>query len=505
MKSDLLITKLKINWILPLLVVFLSSPVLNAHAQSDLNQFKHIIKEDSTLIHGLAGYDATLRQDILTVGLHPEVLTKMSEIQTSSRSTFKNIVEEYDRDTQFGLYELSRYPDLIKALAKDGKKTKKEIDQIITAYPEDIHEAAKSYGRKRFNALNAIYHLNEKNGDDFRQLISTYSMEFQTSIQRLLDYPEVLSTMSENIEFTRLAGSVHQQYPKEMSSELEQMHNRIKAQKEAELADYQKQLKEDPEAYKEMLEAAEQFAAEESATQDIKQPIEREVEVIHVNHYSYWYGYPHWYGYPYWRPYPWYYHTGFYYGPGGGMIFIGMPSYWYVGWHHRYYPNRYHHLTYHYYRHAHRHPRSHYNFNRSVNININKNVNINRNDLAKIDHRKGNIIRPAVQPGNNMGNPTQLPAVKPESRPNTRPTTRPAQQPATRPSTRPTQQPTTRPSTRPTQQPATRPSTRPATPPVRYNNYRSNESFRQNWSRPATPPRPVTRPGGGGSRPARRR
>jgi len=310
--------------------------------------------------------------------------------------------------------------------------------------------------------------------------------------------------MSENIEFTRLAGSVYQQYPKEMSSELEQMHNRVKAQKEAELADYQKQLEEDPEAYKEMLEAAEQFAAEESATQDIKQPVEREVEVVHVNHYSYWYGYPHWYGYPYWRPYPWYYHTGFYYGPGGGMIFIGMPSYWYVGWHHRYYPNRYHHLTYHYYRHAHRHPRSHYNFNRSVNININKNININRNDLAKIDNLKGNIMRPAVQHGKKIGHPTKRPAVKPATRPTTKPATRPIQKPTTRPTTRPAQKPTTRPSNRPTQQPATRPETRPATPPVRYNNYRSNESFRQNWSRPATPPRPITRPGGE-SRPARRR
>ncbi len=496
MKSALQTKQSKLNWLLLLMAVLLSAPTQNVQAQSDLSKFKQIIKEDSTLIYGLAGYDVTLRQDILTIGLHPEVLIKMLEIQTSSRSTFQNIVDPYDRDTQFGLYELSRYPDLITDLAKDGKRSKKEVEQIITTYPQDIHDAAKNYGRKQFDAINAIYSLNKKNTAEFKQLISTYPMAFQTSIQRLLDYPEVLSTMSENIEFTRLAGSVYQQYPREMGEALEQMHNQVKTQKEAELADYKKQLDEDPEAYQEMLEAAEQFAAEESATQDIKQPVEHEVEVVHVNHYSYWYGYPNWYGYPYWRPYPWYYHTGFYYGPGGGMIFIGMPSYWYVGWHHRYYPNRYPHLTYHYYRHSHRHPHSHYGFNRSVNINIDKNVNINRNDLSKIDNRKGHIMRPAAQPGNNINNPAQRPALKPETRPTTRPNARPVQQPATKPATRP--------ANRPAQQPATRPATRPTSPPVNYNNYRSNENFQQNWSRPATPPRPVTRPGGGGT-PARRR
>ncbi len=468
----------------------------NSVAQTDRNQLRKVIKEDSSLLNGLAGYDETIRKDILTVAQEVQVVTKLKEMQEDAQNSFQHIIKDFDRDTQFGIYELSRYPDLLKELTIEGKLKKRDIENIILSYPQDIHEAALKYGRKRYKALAAIDQLNEKNQQGFETLIGKYDDDFQRSIRRLLDTPEVLSTMAENYEFTRLAGSVYKQYPEEMNAKLEVLHNQIKAQKEQELADYQEKLKEDPEAYQEMLDAAEQFASEEMTNKSITDPVTKEVEVVHVNHYSYWYGYPYWYSYPYWRPYPWYYHTGFYYGP-RGVVFIGMPSYWYVGWHHRYYPNRYPHLTYHYYRHSHRHPRSYYNFNRTVNVNINNNINIDRGNLARIDNNRGKIIPKQW--------PNERPAVRPDVRPETRPAQRPSTRPETRPSTRPSQpstrptQPSTRPSqpsTRPTQ-PSTRPATRPA-PKTNYNNYRSNESFRQNWSRPSTPAtRPATRPSGG--------
>ena len=491
-------------------ILFLLCAIL-APAQSDLSQFMSIIKKDSTLINGLAGYDASVRKDILTAAQHPEVLAQLREKQQISQLAFQNIIDGHDRDTQFGLYELSRYPKLIKELTAEGKLKKRDIQNIILSYPEDIHEAALNYGRKHYNSLAAIDLLNAKNTQDFESVITKYDDHFQASMKRLIDTPEILSTMADNTEFTRLAGSVYKQHTQEMTKQLEFIHNQLKTQKEEELADYQQKIKEDPEAYNEMLAAAEQFASEETANKKITEPVSKEVEVVHVNHYSYWYGYPHWYSYPYWRPYPWYYHTGFYYGPGGGAIFIGMPSYWYVGWHHRYYPNRYPHLTYHYYRHSHRHPHSHYNFNRTVNVNINNNINIDRTRLAKIDHNRGNFIpkqwpneRPAVRPDNR---PTQRPITRPSTRPNDRPSTRPSTKPNQRPTTRPATRPAT-PTQRPTTRPATRPATRPSTRPVNYNNYRSNESFRQNWSRPTTPStrpatqpaaRPATRPAGAGN------
>ncbi|MBS2211452.1 DUF3300 domain-containing protein [Carboxylicivirga mesophila] len=475
-----------------LAMVMLINFTNTAFAQTDLKQFKKVVEEDSTLIYGLAGYDKAVRNDILAVAQHPEVVQQIKDMQQASQNSFRALIEGLDRDKQFGIYELSRYPDLIQELTINGKPKKSDVENIIIAYPQDIHEAALKYGRSQYKILAAIDRLNQKNKDDFEALIGKYDSSFQKAIKRLIDTPEVLATMADNLEFTRLAGSVYNQYPADMSAKLEEMHNQIKVQKAKELEDYQQKMEEDEEAYQEMLAAAEQFASEEMNNKSITDPVTQQVEVVNVNHYSYWYGYPYWYSYPYWRPYPWYYHTGFYYGSGGRIIYIGMPSYWYVGWHHRYYPNRYPHLTYHYYRHAHRHLRSYYNFNRTVNVNINNNIYLDRSNLARIDNNRSKIIPKQW--------PAERPATRPDVRPGERPVQRPETRPATRPSTRPTQ-PTQRPSTRPATQPvqpSTRPTTRPASPPVNYNNYRSNESFRQNWSRPSTPAtRPAARPAGG--------
>lgn len=475
MKTLIRVTpKYYIKQLLLTAIIIFSNNIVNA--QTDLKKFQDAIKEDSTLINGLAGFDKPVRQDILTVAQHPEVLTKIKEIKEQSQAAFQKIIQDYDRDTQFGLYELSRYPDLVEELTINGKKSKNEIETILLSYPEDIYDTGIKYGRKRHKELAAIDHLSKKNKKDFEALINNYDDDFNNSIKRLLNSPEILSTMADNIEFTRLTGSVYTQYPEESEEKLEIWHNQLKAKKEAELEDYQKQIKEDPEAYDEMLEAAEQFAAEETATKNINEQVTKEVEVVHVNHYSYWYGYPHWYTYPYWRPYPWYYHTGFYFGTGGSIIFIGMPSYWYVGWHHHHYPNRYPHLTYHYYRHSYRHPHSYYNFNRTVNVNINKNVNINRNNLVRIDNNRNRIMQ-KQRPAENINRPAARPASRPATRPGSSYRTKPHQY-------------NKKPAKRYGSYQSSRSTYRRSSSTIRYNNYRSNESFRQNWSRP------VTRPGG---------
>ncbi len=464
-------------------MLFVLCITASIYAQDNVEKLREIYQEDSTVLDGLAGFDQNIRTDVLRVSKNPELMDRLIEIRNSSQEAFQKIIDPYKQDVQFGLYELSRYPELINALTVDGKKSKKEVEQVVMAYPEDIHESGKKYGRKQYKALASINHLNEKNKEEFAQTISTYDEDVQNSIKRLLDYPEILGGMSENMELVRLIGDAYRKSPEEVEAKLKKRHNKINEQKAKELADYQKQLEEDEEAMAEMIEAAKTYTAENGGD-NVTKGQKQNVEIVHVHHYSYWYGYPYWYASPYWRPYPWYFHTGFYYGPGGRMVFIGMPSYYYVGWHHRRYPNRYPHLSYHYCRHSYRHPHSRYNFNRTVNANINNNVNVNRDNLVRIDNRMGNqVMRPSTRPGN-AGNGNI-----------NRPATTPSQRPSTRPSNVPNQRPSQTPTTKPAQTPTSRPSTTPSQRPMNYNNYRQNESFRQPTTRPAS--RPASRPAGG--------
>ena len=181
-----------INGIMAIIAFVLVHLTTNVSAQTDVSRFKEAIKKDSTLIYGLAGYDAAVRDDILTVARHPEVLTRLVEMKNISASSFKSLIENLDRDTQFGIYELSRYPDLVKELTIQGKLKKTDVENIILSYPEDIHEAALNYGRKQYKVLASIDRMNDKNKQDFETLIGKYDSNFQASMQRLIETPEVL-------------------------------------------------------------------------------------------------------------------------------------------------------------------------------------------------------------------------------------------------------------------------------------------------------------------------
>ncbi|MBS2098890.1 DUF3300 domain-containing protein [Carboxylicivirga linearis] len=508
---------MKTRYYIILLVAFISVVGVNAQHKDGL---KDLLEEESSLMDGLAAYDLTIRTDILTVSLYPELFDKMEKLKQNSGSAFQNILKPHKREVQEGLYDLTRYPDLIADLVEGGKKSKKEVEQLSMIYPEDIHESCKKYGSSQYDALLAIHRLNEKSKEEFSRMLSTYDESLQNSMTRLLDYPDVLSTMSDNIEVVRLIGQAYREDAPSLEAHLETRHLEIVEQKRQELADYRAQLEEDEEAMEEMVDAAQRFA-EETGNGDVHQPVQTQTEVVYVHHYSYWYGYPHWYTSPYWRPYPWYYHTGFYYGPGGGMIFIGMPSYWYVGWQFRRYPNRYPHLSYHYCRHSYRHPRSRYDFNRTVRRNISDNRQVDRRSLRQIDSRRDNILTSNGRVKNDRVSSrettrTTRPATR-EANTNTRQsTTRQSNQTTTRQanktnsreattrqsnqsSTRQTQQSTRQSTTRQTQQSNTR-SNQKTTRPMNYNNYRSNESFRSNMSTPrSTPSRSSTPARSGGS------
>nr|WP_319399428.1 DUF3300 domain-containing protein [uncultured Carboxylicivirga sp.] len=510
-------------YLLVMISFFSAATLVNAQSIG----YRELVEEDSLLMDGLAAYDLTIRKDILTVSLYPELFVKMDELKDNSGSAFQNILKPYKRDVQEGLYDLTRYPDLIADLVEGGKKSKKEVELLAMIYPEDIHESCKKYGSTEYDALYAIHRLNQKNKKDFNNMLSTYDESLQKSMKRMLEYPEVLSTMSDNLEMVRLVGQAYREDPKALEADLETRYLEINEQKRKELADYKAQLEQDDQAMAEMVEAAQQYT-EETGNGNVAQPVETVTEVVYVHHYSYWYGYPTWYSSPYWRPYPWYYHTGFYYGPGGGMVFIGMPSYWYVGWQFHRYPNRYPHLAYHYCRHSYRHPYSRYDFNRTVRRNISDNRQVDRRQLRQIDSRRDNVLSSSGRVKNDRvasreTRPTTRQSTREVSNNSRQATTRQGNQSSRQATTRQSNQATSREATtrqsqstrqssntqsnrsnqnttRQSQQSNTRSnqnSNRTTTSPMNYNNYRSNESFRSNMSTPRSTS-PARNSGGGG-------
>lgn len=375
---------------------------IQGKAQSDnKDQLLQMIEEDRTTVDAIAGYDAKVQRNILQVVQTPEALDKIQELQKRSQNQFRVIINDYDRDAQTAFYDMARYPNLITDLVSNGRPSSSDVSRIVSNYPEDVHASTIKYARMYYDVLRRIDQLNSEIDNAFRLYLEPYGPQTRESVNTLLAYPEIVSTLAEDKDFTALLGEVYREDPNWVMGNLSKISQELADQNKEDLEAYKNQIQSDPEAYNEMLAAAEKYAKENNEAR-YESSVDPVVEVRVVNSYPYWFGYPYWYSDPYWRPRPFYYNTGFYRNRFGTIVFVGLPSYHFVHWQTYYHPTLYPHLSYNYYsyyenhyvnryRDAHR-PIPHNGFYRSIESNVVRNPRVNNSNLERIDRQRGNNI-----------------------------------------------------------------------------------------------------------------
>jgi len=402
MKTSITYRKIKYNLLFFIFSTILMSLSIQGKAQSENQKaLLQMIDEDRTTIDAIAGYDEKVQRDILQIAQTPEVLNRIEELQNRSKNQFRAIIDNYDRDAQAAFYEMARYPNLISDLVKNGKPSNLEVSRIVSNYPDDIHETAKKYARIYFEVLLRIDQLNSEIDGAFQSYLEPYNRETRESVNTLLAYPEIVSILVEDKDFTTLLGAVYREDRNWIEGNLNRISKELAEQNKEDLDAYKNQIQNDPEAYNEMLDASEKFAKEnnELRYESSSEPV---VEVRVINSYPYWFGYPYWYSDPYWRPRPVYYHTGFYRNHYGNIVFVGLPSYHFLHWQTYHHPTLFPHLSYNYYsyyqnhyvnryRNSHR-PVAHHGFYRSIESNVINNPRVNNSNLERIDHQRGNNI-----------------------------------------------------------------------------------------------------------------
>ncbi len=404
MKTSNQYTKIRSN-ILPLIFLAITMGIsIQGKAQSESkNSLLQMINEDRTTVEAIAGYDEKTQSYIFQVAETPEVLNKVEELQKRSQNQFRAIIDNYDRDAQTAFYEMARYPNLISELVSYGKPSTSELNRIVSNYPADIHETAKKYSRMHFDVLIRIDRLNSEIDQAFQLYLEPYGPRTRESVNALLAYPEIVSILVEDKDFTTLLGEAFNEDPQWVKGNLNRISQELAEQNKEDMEAYKTQIQNDPEAYNEMLDASEKFARENNDVR-YESPSESVVEVRVINSYPYWFGYPYWYSEPYWRPQPFYYHTGFYRNHYGNVVFVGLPSYHFMHWQTYNHPTLFPHLSYNYYSYYENHYMNRYRdsnrsihhnrFYRSIESNVINNPRVNNSNLERIDHQRGtNIVR----------------------------------------------------------------------------------------------------------------
>jgi hypothetical protein len=375
----------KLNLILVLLFV------INAvHAQDDKNIFYEIIEEDRVSVEALALYPEETRNAILIASLHPEIIMRLENIQGQVRQKFLQLIETRPQEEQRDIYELSRYDGLLEQIASDKKrKPEQRIREILKDYPQEIHETTLRLSSRNHDLLYAVNVLNQSANSSFENILTNYNEEVRRSYRHLIQLPEVIEILADNMRLTVAVGDLYRREPEWVRSRLDSLNLEAARANAREAEEWKQRLEDDSELLEDFQNSAENYARERGYSEE---EIRQERQIISHVTYHHFYSYPYWFGFPYWYPtsfwhrWPLRYDWGFFYGPGNVMFLTGMPSFYFTYWHfavplnHYYYP----HLSSVFVQHFRQHPRSTTGVSAGVSTWLSDNrENVPRNLLAE--------------------------------------------------------------------------------------------------------------------------
>lgn len=307
------------------------------------NQQTTISDADPSLISSVASYRDDVRQSVLLVSQQPQVLTRLAQQQANSQQAFSDLTHSFNQTKQGWFYDIARFPDVLHTLATLPDGTDQQtVQEIAKALPANLQETAWKLYRHHHNDLVQVDNLNQQADQGFNTLIAPLNEPTQTAFRQLINMPDVLSLLTQQLDETTKLGLDYQADPTGTVQNLTDLHDKLDAQNKQDLANYQQQLDQDPQARQELAQAGKAYAQANGINPNPAWPNN---SVYYQNPYSYWFGYPYWYGSPLWYPSAFGFGAGFYYGLGGNMIVYGLPSFgfsnWFFNYGYGYYPHLY--------------------------------------------------------------------------------------------------------------------------------------------------------------------
>ncbi len=340
----------------PATTLLLGLGLLFAHPQSTLAQITTDTQpapviaapKQHDLLATVASYRDDVRQSVLLVSQQPQVLTRLAQQQAQTQQAFADLIQPFGQTKQGWFYDMARFPDALHALAMlPAGSDRAAVLAITKTLPTDVQETAWKLYRHHNADLVQADNLNQQADQAFTNLLAPLDEPTQTAFRQLLNTPDVLSTLTSQPDQTAQLGQSYQADPDGITQQLATLHDKQQAQNQQELAEYQRELNQDPQAQQELQQAGQAYAqANGYGTNGINpNPNWVNTSYYYQNPYSFWFGYPSWYASPLWYPSAWWYGTGFYYGAGGNMVVFGMPSIGFSNWFfnrgYGYYPHLY--------------------------------------------------------------------------------------------------------------------------------------------------------------------
>lgn len=264
--------------------------------------------DDRDALAAIAGLDPPLRDAVLEVTGHPEVLVRVPGWRMEFDARLEGVLVGLDETWRARFEELARHPYLVAALlSRDGDAR----EQALASYPVDVRDAARAALREHPERLRSLGAIQEDVAGRVEAGLAPLAPDAREAFHRVLDERGLATLLLDHIQAAVRLGAAFHQDPAATRTQLAAIRQEVEAARERE---------------------AEERAAREAAA---RERARREAEREQLRRWRL-----HW-GYGVYR-YPYDVYFGRYYDP------------WYWGWGTGIGWSVYHRYPYHHHRH-HRH------------------------------------------------------------------------------------------------------------------------------------------------------
>ncbi|MEA5259806.1 hypothetical protein VB264_18560 [Arcicella aquatica] len=319
----------KINGVLSTILLMTTLLFVNINAFSQTNQ----LETDKGLQNSIASYNADVRQAILLVSQYPQTLTQLQQEKNQTQGAFQALISDFSQKKQGWFYELTRFPELTHTLATlPSGQSKDDINKLLPNNDENLQTAAWRLYRHHHDDLVQADNLNQQAQNSFAKAIQPLDVPTQDAFKKLVQYPDVLLLLTDNIDLTTKLGQQYVADKDGLTTQLASWHDSLMIQNQTQMATYKKELGNNPQAQQELNQAAKDFAKTNGYILPNGQiAYGNNYNYGYANPYSYWFGYPYWYGSPLWYPSAYWGSFGLSYGF-GGFGFSAFPTYGFSNW-----------------------------------------------------------------------------------------------------------------------------------------------------------------------------
>jgi len=212
----------------------------NLFCQNDEKIFDNLVSNDSSSVPSLFIYNDSVRTAVLIASTYPQGFVRLSEIQKTSSAAFLKTISKFNHSKQKQLWEITRYPGLTTLLIQNKDKSEKELGALIKHYPEKIISPAIYFAKKKYATLVDIANIHSEFEAHYKNVIIDFPDFVKHSFDILLNYPELLTILSENMKTTVTLGDLYKRNPQMIKRKVDSLNTEITKANGIEYEDWKK-------------------------------------------------------------------------------------------------------------------------------------------------------------------------------------------------------------------------------------------------------------------------